>query len=280
MSDSARMQPLEEILLIVSPALAFVACALLAFAIFWFGPRRRVTVHRRSSTAVLPSVFVDFAYWLLDPLVGRLARAGATPNQITMFSLLLSIAAGVSIARGAFAPASWLLLTTAFCDVVDGHLARTTGTTSVTGAFLDSFVDRMAEAAIFAGMAVYGQGGLLTWLAFAALAASLLISYARAKVEALGGRLDGGLMQRPERFFVIIVSVSLAPIAAVFLEPGAERPVYHVVLAGMALLVALSSWTVIERTIGGMKAVAGLSGGGDTPTSGGSSRPLEPRDAH
>lgn len=228
-------------------ALALVFVALLGIYAASDAPRRAPT--RRSGSALLPEIFIGFWYWLATPVVDRLAGVGVRPNHITLFSLGVAALAALALAAGRFMVGSWLLVAAASCDLLDGLLARRTGTGSQAGAFLDSFADRIAEGMVFAGLAFYGGGGWLTWSSLWAMLASVMVSYARARGEALGADCKAGLMQRPERLLWLIFILFAAPLAAIFLEPGADRPVFHVAVGGIALLALLSSVTAVRRAV-------------------------------
>ena len=97
-----------------------------------------------------------------------------------------------------------LLLGSGFFDMVDGQVARVTGKASQRGSYLDSVSDKIAESAIFVGIAVGGYAE--PWLVVLAAALSLLVSYARAKSDALGIRMQGvGIGERAERLLVIAI---------------------------------------------------------------------------
>jgi phosphatidylglycerophosphate synthase len=233
----------------LAPALVVGVVAVIMCAYFITGPWRDMEREhlRRGGSMLLPAAVIAFFYWCVEPLVAWLARLGVRPKHITFGSLYLAGLAGLAIALGHFPAGVWLFALAAAADGLDGFLARKLGTGSRAGAFLDSFIDRVSEGAVFAGLAWYGAGGPLTWVAFVAVIASLLISYARARGEGLGVRAEVGLMQRPERLVLLVISLFLAPIAAVFLEPAATAPVYHVAIVGVGLLALLSSITAFRR---------------------------------
>ncbi|MFU8802173.1 MAG: CDP-alcohol phosphatidyltransferase family protein [Bradymonadaceae bacterium] len=201
----------------------------------------------RESTALVPSAVVDFFYTLLDPLMARLERHQITPNQITSSSLVLACTAALLFGLGYWLWGAWVFALSAAGDGLDGMLARQTGRTTRSGAFFDSFMDRLSEGAVFLGIAVYGQGGWLTWTAISALIASYAVSYARARGEALGVDCRRGLMQRPERMVLIFFLAWGSPYLALYLEPGVDRPVYHLAIAGTTFIALSALWTAIIR---------------------------------
>jgi CDP-diacylglycerol---glycerol-3-phosphate 3-phosphatidyltransferase len=152
--------------------------------------------------------------------VGSLARTRVTPNALTTAGVSLCLAAAVIVpfedrnkllfywlAAAVFVVGSVL-------DILDGALARAGGKSTVFGAFLDSTTDRVGEGAVLAAIAlVFTRAGndVAVVVAIAAVAGSFLVSYVRAKAEALGLRGDVGLGSRAERVVVITAGLVLAP---------------------------------------------------------------------
>lgn len=167
----------------------------------------------------------------LRPLVGLLAGLGVGPNLLTVFGCLLSLGAALAFFEGGFRSGSLLLVLSGVCDVLDGQMAREHHKVSTFGAFLDSTLDRLAEAVVFMGIAGYYVVNLLqlagnparvldelsrgleprTWMVVAgtavlALIASFLVSYTRARAEGLGLECKVGWFERPERIVLLIVA--------------------------------------------------------------------------
>lgn len=140
-----------------------------------------------------------------------LARLGLTPNAITTIGLLLNLLVAVVIATGNLRAGGILLLIASGFDMLDGAVARASGSVTPYGGFLDSTLDRYSEAVVYGGLLVYllGTGDFRAGalLVFAATAGSLLISYARARAEAAGYRASVGLLARPERVVVLAVGL-------------------------------------------------------------------------
>lgn len=179
----------------------------------------------------------------LQPWVDRLAARRVTPNQVTVAALGVSLLAALCIAGGSLRLGALVLLLAAVGDLLDGMLARQSGQATPFGAFFDSTLDRIGEGAILAALAyqfaVTGQpaGVAVTVLA---LLGSLLVSYTRARAEALGVDCKVGLMSRAERVALLVVGLLLG-------LPG---------LAVLALAV-LSLYTVGERVLHVRRALAG-----------------------
>lgn len=138
------------------------------------------------------------------------ARTGVTPNTLTLLGFVGMAVAGALCAAGSFFFAGVVVAASCIFDALDGALARASGTASVFGAFLDSFLDRYAEAAVYAGLLVhYAWAGAPSGAVAAFLAAigSLMVSYARARAEGLGIECRAGLFARPERLAVLIAGL-------------------------------------------------------------------------
>ena len=147
---------------------------------------------------------------LLDPVVRVLVAAGISPAMVTTAGLIGNLIAAVLIGRGELVAGGIVMLVASGLDMFDGALARATGRVTPFGAVLDATFDRISEAAVLFGVLVYEldlgnrEEALLV---FAALAGSLLVSYVRAKVEAMGGVMSDGLFTRTER--IVLISAAL-----------------------------------------------------------------------
>jgi CDP-diacylglycerol--glycerol-3-phosphate 3-phosphatidyltransferase len=140
-----------------------------------------------------------------------LARWGLTPNLLTAIGLVLNLLVAAVIASGNLRAGGALLLLASGFDMLDGAVARATGTVTKFGGFLDSTIDRYSESLVYGGVLVYLLGTrdyrLGSLLIIVATAGSLLISYARARAEAAGVRASVGLLARPERVLILAVGL-------------------------------------------------------------------------
>ena len=146
----------------------------------------------------------------LRPVGSSLRRVGVTADQLTALGILLSAMAGLAIARGWLFVGWCLLAASAIPDLLDGAVAKASGTSSPRGAFFYSVSDRVSDTLVLGGVAWYlasVHGGHMAVLPFAVLGTSNLISYERARAESLGFSARGGLMERAER--MIFVGVGL-----------------------------------------------------------------------
>jgi CDP-diacylglycerol--glycerol-3-phosphate 3-phosphatidyltransferase len=137
-----------------------------------------------------------------------------TPNQLTVMGFLITCAAAVLIALDHPFYGGLVLAFAAVFDVFDGALARASGRSYAYGAFLDSTTDRFSEGVIMVALLILFQrrgvaiGPVLVILA---TAGSFLVSYVRARAQALGFTCDGGLLARPERVLLTVVGLLLTP---------------------------------------------------------------------
>jgi CDP-diacylglycerol---glycerol-3-phosphate 3-phosphatidyltransferase len=145
----------------------------------------------------------------LDPVVGFLARRNVSPNSITTVGTLLTVIAGIVYGTGHIMTAGWIVASTAFFDVLDGEVARRSGRSTVFGAFYDSTLDRVADGALLGGLTVFyatnavHQNTYMVVVCLVCIVGTFLISYTRARAEALGIDAKVGMMQRPERIILL-----------------------------------------------------------------------------
>jgi CDP-diacylglycerol--glycerol-3-phosphate 3-phosphatidyltransferase len=172
-------------------------------------------------------------------VVNWLNRHGVSPNAVSYVGLAITIVSAVVIAAGAFIVGALLLLFASLLDLVDGSLARATGQSTTWGAFLDSTLDRYSESITFLGLAFYysylPDANLEIVLIFLTVVGSFMVSYTRARAEALNVECKEGWMQRPERIALLIVGLLFGQMFPLFLT---------IVLALMAIL---TNFTAMQR---------------------------------
>ncbi|MBN2566185.1 MAG: CDP-alcohol phosphatidyltransferase family protein [Candidatus Eisenbacteria bacterium] len=141
-----------------------------------------------------------------------MADFGIPPAAVTFAGLIISVLSGLSIALGHFVSAAILLIVAGLCDMIDGETARAGNSATPSGAFLDSTVDRYSEIVVLLGALYYylarsrAAPEAVTALAvFAAITGSLMVSYTRARGEAIGRKCEVGLTERPERMVILIL---------------------------------------------------------------------------
>ena len=139
------------------------------------------------------------------------ARIGVTPNMATIIGLALNIGVAVIIAIGQPVLGGIFLLIASAFDMVDGAIARSTGSVSKFGGFLDSTLDRYSEIVVYVGLLIWlnstGDDHMGSLLVVIAATGALMVSYARAKAEEIGFKASVGLVARPER--VVLLALAL-----------------------------------------------------------------------
>ena len=167
-----------------------------------------------------------------------LSESRVTPNQLTALGFSLNIVAAVLVYQELYIAAAAVFLVGSIIDILDGALARLRGQATTFGAFIDSTTDRISEGAVLCAVTLVFVADGDVWpvvAVFVAMVASFLISYTRARAEALG--LDGkaGLMGRAERVVLLAAVLVTAP--------------WGTLPYGIALLAILASATVLQRIL-------------------------------
>lgn len=200
----------------------------------------------------------SLAQGLFAPLVTGMASLGLRPNHLTILGFVISVGAGWAFAIGRFRTGAVLAIVAGLFDILDGQLARRTNSITRFGAFFDSTLDRLADAALLLGFAAYYviqladmavnparvlanlrlglepiTFALLALLAMLAAVGSFMVSYARARAEGLGLECRVGWFERPERIVLVII-MGFAGIGPV-------------IPAGLLILVGLTFATAFQR---------------------------------
>jgi CDP-diacylglycerol---glycerol-3-phosphate 3-phosphatidyltransferase len=178
------------------------------------------------------------------PVGSMLYRHGVTADILTATGLLSALATAFAVASGHLHWAIPLLILTGLHDLLDGPVAKAAGTASVRGAFFDSVVDRVTDAVLMGGVTWYLisiHEVHLVLLPFAVLGVTALVSYERAKAEALGLEAKGGLMERAERMVLLGVG---------FIAHGFLVPVLCVLL-GLTTATAVGRFVRVWRSAEG-----------------------------
>ena len=192
---------------------------------------------------------------VLTPVGQALARTPVTPNALTIIGTI-----GMSAGALWLFPTGHLFAGVVVCtcfvvtDMLDGTLARIKGTTGKFGAFLDSTLDRVADAAVFAGLAAWfvlgGHDKLLAGVAVFCLVTGALVSYAKARAESLGLKCDVGFAERTERLIIGLGAAGLAGLGVPYVLP-----------IGLWLLAAASLFTFGQRVWAARQSAAALAAG-------------------
>jgi len=189
--------------------------------------------------AKLSEVRKALAYRLTEPVVRFLSRTPITPSAITWFGFLLTAGAAALIITGHLLVAGLVVLIAGFFDMLDGALARHTNQATRFGAVLDSTLDRLSEAVLLLGiLVIYAEEQSITGilLVSVALVGSLLVSYTRARAEALGLECQVGLFTRTERVIVLALGLLL-------------NQIDNALIIALAIIVVFSFITVAQRLL-------------------------------
>jgi len=207
-----------------------------------------VIPEKQWSMVKLSEVRKVVSYYLTQPAVRILARTSITPNAITWFGFLLAVGSTAFIITGYLFAAGLVVLLAGFFDILDGALARHRNQTTHFGAVLDSTLDRLSESVMLLGiLALFLLTGeqssftLLTkeWailLVGIALVGSLLVSYVKARAEALGLDCRVGLFTRAERVIVLALGLLLHQVAYALVIALAIIAVFSFITVGQRLL--------------------------------------------
>ncbi len=144
--------------------------------------------------------------WVTDPAVNALSRLGVTPNMLTLAGFGGNAGAAVLAADGRFLAAGIVMLAFSALDFLDGSLARATGRATPFGSVFDATMDRLSEAAVLFGLLwFFSDRGAREeeLLIFAAVVASIMVSYLRARAEVIGLKLREGVFTRTERVLLL-----------------------------------------------------------------------------
>jgi len=175
------------------------------------------------------------ARFVSNPIARLLVALHVSANAITLAGFAVAAVGAYFVAEGDLLIGGVVMLAGAALDLLDGAVARLTGTANRFGAFLDSVVDRLGEAVVLFGLlAFYVRDGhtLGAYLAVGALVMSIMVSYSRARAEGLGVEGDVGVMGRPER--VVVLGAGLI----------VGFPLY-----ALGLILVVAGITVVQRTV-------------------------------
>jgi CDP-diacylglycerol--glycerol-3-phosphate 3-phosphatidyltransferase len=192
------------------------------------------------SHGLMPNEVAEGTRLGLAPLARGLHRVGITANAVTVIGVLITIAGSALLAAGRPLPALIVLLAGALSDTLDGQLAKAAGGGTRFGAFLDSTLDRVSDAAFACGAAALGANlgdALLFWSALAGLVASSLVSYVRAKAESMGATATVGLMPREVRLTLLLFGVGVWGVLGL----------YQLFVAIVVVVALLSGVTLFQR---------------------------------
>lgn len=205
--------------------------------------------------------FKDLFLKILQPIVSLLLRLGVSPDAVTLVGTL-GVCAGALIwfPRGEFVVGVLVVTAFVFSDMVDGAMARQSGRVSKFGAFWDSTLDRVGDAAVFGGLVLYYAGADFQgpavlgiednrWyvaLALYCLASGSVTSYARARAEGLGMLANVGIAERSDRLVWILVLTGVCDLVHRLTD---NRDWLIVIPIALAVLAVASTITVVQRVL-------------------------------
>jgi len=202
-------------------------------------------IQRESSTVLLGRFPIEAFHWALRAVGRNVSRTGVSPDTLTLISLVISSASLPFAAVGMLPAAGASLLFGAAFDSLDGIVARERGLSSDSGEVLDAVVDRYADAAPLMGLAIFYRASIpALLLVLFALLGSMLVSYVRAKSEAMNLSLPGGLMRRHERIAYLTAGLLLGPLLQMASLP-VEMPL---TLLAVAVVAVVSNLAAVQLT--------------------------------
>ncbi|MBI5828503.1 MAG: CDP-alcohol phosphatidyltransferase family protein [Chloroflexi bacterium] len=173
--------------------------------------------------------------WLTDPVGAFVARLGVHPNVLTVIGFVGNVLGAAALAAGCISLGGWIILAMGPVDGLDGATARARGQPSPFGAFVDSVTDRYSEGVIYLGLLISfvvqpGDHSQALVLAFVAFVGSVMVSYVKARAEALGFECNVGLLTRVERYLI------LAPLL-----------IFDLPMAALWIIAILANVTALQR---------------------------------
>jgi CDP-diacylglycerol---glycerol-3-phosphate 3-phosphatidyltransferase len=180
---------------------------------------------------------------LFTPLAKLFLRLGISPDVVTLVGTLGVCAGALAFyPRGEFFIGTVVITVFVFSDSLDGNMARLSGRSSRWGAYLDSTLDRVGDAAIFGGLVLYfagdGADPLMAALALACLILGSVVSYSKARAEGLGMTANVGVTERADRLVAILVATGLDGLGVPYVQA----------VALWALAIG-STVTILQRTM-------------------------------
>jgi CDP-diacylglycerol--glycerol-3-phosphate 3-phosphatidyltransferase len=180
---------------------------------------------------------------VIDPVARGLLKLHVPPDAVTVFGTVgACVGALVFFPQGKFVVGVLVIVAFIFSDLLDGTMARMSGTSGPWGNFLDATLDRVADGAVFGGLLLWTmydhQSPWIVAAALTTLVAGQVISYAKARAEAVGATANTGIAERAERLIIALVAAFVAGFGVPF-----------ILQVALIVLAALSVVTVIQRMV-------------------------------
>lgn len=190
------------------------------------------------------SRYKDWVTGWTDPVARLLLRCRLRPNHLTVLGLGVSLLAALAFAAGRLRWAGGLLILAGLFDLFDGSLARLSGQVTPFGGFLDSVIDRYSDLLVLLGVLFLfireGRTGAIL-LTMAALVGTIMVSYTKARAQAIGVPCDVGLMERPERLLCLVAG-----------------SVFHLLTPALWVLAILVNVTALQRILFARRVASSL----------------------
>ena len=180
--------------------------------------------------------------FVLEPLARGLLKLHVSPDAVTVVGTLITCTAAlVFFPRGDFIPGVLIIAASVIADLLDGTMARLSGRAGPWGNFLDATLDRVADGCVFGALVLWSAAYAEPWVTAAALPCLVggqVISYAKARAEAVGATANVGIAERAERLIVVLLAAFIAGFGVPYVLPGA-----------LVLLAVVSVITVVQRIV-------------------------------
>ncbi len=186
---------------------------------------------------------------IINSMVRGLALLGIPPNILTATGVIINIGCAVLFGFGYFFWAGIVLIVANLFDMLDGNVARLTGTVTKYGSFLDSSLDRLSDMASFLGIIIFYSRSLPQHsvpnviLGGVGMIASVMVSYTTARSEALGVKANVGFLQRPERIVLLIIG------ALSTWDWNSDFVLFNRMPQVLWVLAVGSLWTMVQRML-------------------------------
>lgn len=243
----------------LGPIVAINAVLFVSFMLFHLWGKKHIQCEfagaKKGGSNFLSSDTREWWFWTTDPIVRLFVKLHMGPNTLTMIGFLMACVSAYLFSQGWFGYAGWAMIFGASFDMFDGRVARITGKSSRSGAFFDATMDRFGEGACLLGLAYYFRNTLMLPVVVAALIGSLLVSYTKARAEAIGVECNVGIMQRPERIVALGVAAAFDPIVRVLLARWWEIPPPLLVMISLGIIALMTNFTATYRMIYVMNAL-------------------------
>lgn len=206
-------------------------------------------VNERHASKFLNRWFRAYWIWLISPVERFFVRTHISPNLLTVIGLIISgVLAGAFYATGHLGLAGWMVIIGGTFDMFDGRVARATGQTTQSGAYFDAVIDRYSEGIAYFGLIYFYRDHWMIWVVLFAFLGAFMVSYSKARGEAMGLEVKSGAMQRPERIVYLGVASIFSPVVRLLTAHYSPFPYEELLLiASLGLIAVSTNWSAITR---------------------------------